>query len=218
MKKTRKIIISLVVALIIVLVVSYIFSYKDSNDFLNVPVFKTNLLENTNVTNNDIKYIKVKKDSLSNDFISQIVDINSISLNTLNRNVYEGEFVLEYVFKYSINEIDDTYEYVSIPISGDSIAVLKNTQFGDKVDVVYTAKLKDVSYAIKDKPRIYSNNKEEGYVTCILFENVDVYSKVDQAGNDNGNVITNIIIKLSKEDAMLVSNLKGLGRMDILTK
>ena len=83
----------------------------------------------------------------------------------------------------------------------------------------FTAKLRDVSSAIKSKRRIYSNNLQEGYVTCLLFENIDVVSKTDSTGKENSsNLVTNIIVRLKEDDALLASNLKNLGTLDIITK
>ena len=113
----------------------------------------------------------------------------------------------------------EPYQYVSLPISNDSLAICNNLKFGDKVEIFYTAKLRDVEYAIKGKERLYSNNLKDGYVTCILFENVELVAKTDSTGKEEGNnLISNITVRLSKQDAMLVSNLKNLGVIDITAK
>ena len=219
MEKTKKIIISLAISFVIVLLIYLISNFKSNSEFINLPVFKSNLLENTILNKNDIEYISVKKSSLKKDFEEQIINPEIITNGLINRNVYKGEFVLKSVVKNENESKVNGFEYVSLPISSDSLAICNNLKFGDKVDVYYTAKLRDVSFAIKDKERIYSNNLKEGYVTCVLFEDVDVVAKTDSTGReDNNNLISNITVRLSKKDAMLVSNLKAIGTIDILSK
>ena len=217
MEKTKKIIISLVISLVIVLLIYFISNFKSNSEYIKIPAFKSNMLTETVVNKKDIEYISVKKNSLKPDFLENIVDTEENFEFKINRNVYEGEFVIKNIILDEQKTKD--YQYVSIPISSDSLAICNNLEFGDKVDIYYTAKLKDVSFAIKDKEKIYSNNLKEGYVTCVLLEDVYIAAKTDSTGReDNSNLISNIIVRLTKKDAMLVSNLKSVGTMDIIAK
>ena len=217
MNKTKKIIISLSVSLVFLLIINYIFNFRSNNSYIKVPVFKNNLLEDSLLNRSNISYVNVKTSDLNKDFLEQVINADDMKNLKINRNVYQGEFILKSLIKEDDANSETDYEQVSLPISRDSVVTCKNLKFGDLVDVYYTAKLKDVSYAIKDKTRIYSNNEKEGYVTCVLFENAQVLSIGDSTGSEAG-VVTNIVVRLKKEDAMLVSNLKALGTIDILIK
>ena len=83
--------------------------------------------------------------------------------------------------------------------------------------VYYTAKTKDVSNAIRDKQRLYSTNDSTGLVTCLLFETVEVISTHDRTGKETkDSIVTDILVRLNKEEAILVANLKSQGTFDIV--
>jgi len=133
--------------------------------------------------------------------------------------VIKGEIVTEGIFIYQedVLESDINYKYISIPISDLSYPTCNKLKRGDKVTVYYTAKNKDVSSAIKDKQRLYSNTEKEGLVTCLLFETVEVISIHDSTGKETKeNLVTDILVRLNKEDAMLIANLKSKGVFDIV--
>ena len=99
MKKTKKVIISLLFSLVIVLIIYFISNFKSNSEYTKIPVFKTNMLEGSVITNNDITYINVKKNSLSQEFKSTIVELEDSDKKSTSRNVYAGEFVIKTTIK-----------------------------------------------------------------------------------------------------------------------
>ena len=104
-----------------------------------------------------------------------------------------------------------------MPINNSSYPTCTKLKKGDRVAVYYTAKTKDISNAIKDKKRLYSTNDGTGLVTCLLFESVEVISTHDSTGKETkDSIVTDILVRLNKEDAFLVANLKSQGVFDIV--
>ena len=137
----------------------------------------------------------------------------------LNVDVEQGELVTntKIIAENELLEKDVNYSYISIPINNLSYPTCSNLKKGDKVAVYYTAKTKDVSNAIKDKQRLYSTNEATGLVTCLLFETVEVISIHDSTGKETkDSIVTDILVRLNKEDAILVANLKSQGAFDIV--
>jgi len=218
MDKTKKIIISLSISLVLLMIINYIvISYTNSN-YIEVPVFKQDILKGKQVGIQDIAYIKVKK-TKENEVLLQNVSKGNFQNRVLIQDVIKGEIVTEGIFIYQedVLESDINYKYISIPISDLSYPTCNKLKRGDKVTVYYTAKNKDVSSAIKDKQRLYSNTEKEGLVTCLLFETVEVISIHDSTGKETKeNLVTDILVRLNKEDAMLIANLKSQGVFDIV--
>jgi len=218
MDKTKKIIISLSISLVLLMIINYIvISYTNSN-YIEVPVFKQDILKGKQVGIQDIAYIKVKK-TKENEVLLQNVSKGNFQNRVLIQDVIKGEIVTEGIFIYQedVLESDINYKYISIPISALSYPTCNKLKRGDKVTVYYTAKNKDVSSAIKDKQRLYSNTEKEGLVTCLLFETVEVISIHDSTGKETKeNLVTDILVRLNKEDAMLIANLKSQGVFDIV--
>ena len=218
MDKTKKIIISLAISLVIVVVLNYIVITKVDSNYIEIPIFKQDLLKGKQINLEDIITIQVKKTRKNKDVL-QINSINNFLGKTLGRDVFKGEIVAEdkLLNKEEFNEENTNYQYISIPISKLSYATCSNLKRGDKVTVYYTGKNKDVSNAIKDKKRLYSNTAQEGLVTCMLFEEVEIISLHDNTGKEaEEKIVTDVLIRLRKEEAILVANLKSQGTFDIV--
>jgi len=137
----------------------------------------------------------------------------------LMKDVSKGELVTEsqFITKDEIIESAENYSYISIPITDLSYPTCNKLKQGDKVTIYYTAKSKDVTNAIKNKKRLYSNTNSDGMVTCLLFEAAEVISVHDSTGKaTNETVITDVLVRLEKEQVMLVANLKSQGTFDIV--
>ena len=218
MEKTKKIIISLAISLVIVVVLNYVVIINVNSNYIEAPVFKEDMLKGKQVETKDITTIQVKK-TKENEEMLQRLSVESLLGKTLGQDVYKGDFVREDIFINSdkLQDEDTNYQYISIPINDLSYATCNKLKRGDKVAVYYTAKTKDVSNAIKDKKRLYSNTLTDGLVTCLLFETVEIISVHDNTGKETKeNIITDVLLRLQKEDAMLVANLKSQGTFDIV--
>ena len=181
-------------------------------------VFKQTMLKGKQVETKDLMKIQVKK-TKENEALLQTIASTSIEGKVLSVDVLQGEIVTEdkFITTEQALEEDTNYSYISIPITDLSYPTCNNLKRGEQVTIYYTAKTKDVSNAIKDKQRLYSNSTSEGLVTCLLFEAVEVISIHDSTGKETKeNVVTDILVRLQKEDAILVANLKSQGTFDIV--
>lgn len=218
MDKTKKIIISLSVSLIVLLIMNYVIISHINSDYIEVSVFKTAMLKGKQVEPDDITTIQIKKNR-ENEALMKNVYSASIVGKILNVDVFQGELALEtkVIPKEQLLEENTNYSYISIPINNLTYPTCMNLKRGDKVAIYYTAKTKDVSNAIKDKQRLYSNTVSEGMVTCLLFEEIEVISVHDSTGKETKEtVVTDVLVRLNREDAILVANLKSQGTFDIV--
>ena len=218
MEKTKKIIISLAISLVIVVVLNYVVITNVNSNYIEIPVFKEDMLKGKQVESKDITIMQVKK-TKENESLLQTSSIESLIGKALGGDVVKGEIVREdnFLSNDELHEEDINYQYISIPINDLSYATCNKLKRGDKVAVYYTAKTKDVSNAIKDKKRLYSNTQQEGLVTCLLFETVEIISVHDNTGKETKeNIVTDVLLRLQKEEAILVANLKSQGTFDIV--
>ncbi len=220
MDRTKKIIISLSISLVVLLVLNYLMISSSNSKYIEVPVFKQSMLKGKKIEVKNITTIQIKK-TKENEMLLQtaITSRDSVIGRVLNVDVEQGELVTnaKVVSENEVLEKDINYSYISIPINNLSYPTCTNLKKGDRVAVYYTAKTKDVSNAIKDKQRLYSTNEATGLVTCLLFETVEVISTHDSTGKETkDNIVTDILVRLNKEDAILVANLKSQGTFDIV--
>lgn len=220
MDKTKKIIISLSISLVVLLVLNYFMISSSNSKYIEVPVFKQSMLKGKKIEAKDLTTIQIKK-TKENEMLLQTVITSGDSFlgKILNVDVEQGELVIKtkVIAENELLEKEVNYSYISIPINNLSYPTCTNLKKGDKVAVYYTAKTKDVSNAIKDKQRLYSTNEATGLVTCLLFETVEVISTHDSTGKETkDSIVTDILVRLNKEEAILVANLKSQGTFDIV--
>lgn len=220
MDKTKKIIISLSISLVVLLVLNYFMISSSNSKYIEVPVFKQSMLKGRKIEVKDITTIQIKK-TKENELLLQAAMTSGTNVigQVLNVDVEQGELVtnVKVVDENELLEQDVNYRYISIPINNLSYPTCINLKKGDTVAVYYTAKIKDVSNAIKEKQRLYSTNETAGLVTCLLFEMVEVISIHDSTGKETkDSIVTDILVRLNKEDAILVANLKSQGTFDIV--
>lgn len=217
MAKTKKIIISLSISLLLLIVLNYFIISFTNSDYVEVQAFKESMFKGRQITEQDTTTIQIKAEEFSESL--EFIDVEQIKGKVLAKDVSKGEFVTKDKFmnEEQFLKTNEEYSYISIPITDVSYATCNKVKYKDKVDIYYTAKNKDVSNAIKNKKRLYSNNVSGGLVTCLLFENVEIISVHDGTGKETKDaIITEILIRLEKEDAMLVANLKSQGTFDIV--
>ena len=220
MDKTKKIIISLSISLVVLLVLNYFMISSSNSKYIGVPVFKEAMLKGNKIETKDITTIQIKK-TKENEALLQTALTSGTDVigQVLSVDVEQGELVMssKVVSENEVLEKDINYSYISIPINNLSYPTCTSLKKGDAVAVFYTAKTKDVSNAIKDRQRLYSTNDGTGLVTCLLFEAVEVISTHDSTGKETkDSIVTDILVRLNKEDAILVANLKSQGTFDIV--
>lgn len=216
MEKTKRIIVSLLVSLVVMLVVNIIAVNYSKEDYISVSVFNKEMFKGSKVQENDISTIQVKRTSEST-YLKQ--DITQIFGKTLMTDVEQGEivFLSQFGEGEEILEKQEGYKYISIPITEISYPTCNKLRKGDKVSLYYTAKSKNISNAIKDKQRLYSSTEKDGFVTCLLFDSVEVISFHDSIGKEtSGGITTSVLLRLNTEDVLLIANLKEQGTFDVV--
>lgn len=216
MEKTKRIIISLLMSLVVIIVVNIITINYAKEDYIRVNVFNKELFKGSKVQEKDISTIQVKKTDESA-YLKQ--DVTQILGKTLITDVEQGEIVFlnQFTENGDILEKQEGYKYISIPITENSYPTSNKLRKGDKVSLYYTAKSKNISNAIKDKQRLYSSTEKDGFVTCLLLDNVEVISFHDNTGKEtSGGIITSILLRLNADDVLLVANLKEQGTFDVV--
>lgn len=217
MQKTRKIILALTISLVILLIINFVFITKTNSNYIELPIFNSNILKDSTISQKNISYIKVKKESLKEEYLENILGDIDFKNCVLKQDVHKGELVTKNVMVSKDKENIEDKIYVVLPVSIESSVTCNKLTFGDTITVFYTAKLKDVSNAINGKEKIHATETQEGFVTCKLLEEVQFVSKYDATANEiKDGVVASILIRVKSEDAMLISNLKQTGTFDIV--
>ena len=219
MDKTRKVIISLSLALVIVLILNFIMSSTINSKFIEAYVFSKDILKGSKITKDCITIVKIKADSNSQAILENTLNKEEILDKIISKDVYSGEIVSKdkIALEESLKEIEN-FEYISLPVGVSSYATANKLKRGDKIIIYFTAKNKEVEKAISDTAKIYSSTNAETLVTSRLLEGVEVISTRNNTGNTIGSdgIVTDILVRLTKDESMLVANLKSQGTFDIV--
>ncbi len=212
MSKVKKILISAAISLVILLIATYIVNFNQNKNIVEIPVVLTNIKEGLSLDR--IEYLKVKINGVDKKIFNDIPSKQDIKSGVANKMLNVGEILLknkiiskeEYLAK-----VKDT-EIISLPIKGATEGVSYKLKKEDKINVYYTAKKKAVDEILKTKIKVYSTNKEETMVTCLLFQNVEVIALTNNMGVETTDgTATNILVRLKSDDVLMVANLKEQG-------
>ncbi len=190
----------------------YIVTFNQNKNVVKVPIVLTNIKEGMAL--DTIEYLQIKVSGINKKIFEDIPDKQDIKNAVANKTLNVGEIILkdkivskeEYLAK-----IQDT-EIISLPIKGATEGVSYKLKKEDIINVYYTAKKKAVDGILKAKIKVYSTNKEEAMVTCLLLQNVEVISLTNNMGVETSDgTATNILVRLKAEDVLMVANLKEQG-------
>lgn len=219
MDKTKKTIISLFIALVILLILSFIISTGTNSNYLEIPVFSKDLLKGSKITDENVTTIKIKSNDETKKLYQNTVTLDEAKAQVVSKDVYNGEIITKdkiVLDEQQLVYVQD-YEYISIPVGSSSYATSNKLKRGDKIIIYFTAKNKEISKAISDTKKIYSSDNVETLVTSRLLENVEVVSTHNNAGsNSEQSIVTDILVRLQKDQAMLIANLKSQGTFEIV--
>lgn len=213
MTSIKKILISAVIALIILLISTGVLNIITNKDVIQVPVLSKNLQEGLELDGNVI-YLEIKLNGISKDILENIVKKEELNNLVASRDLLKGEILLmdkiiskdEYLIKM------ENLEYISLPIKDATEGVAYKLKKGDKINVYYTAKKRLVDGLLNNKTKVYSTNKEETLVTCLLEQDVEVISLTNNMGLEvTDGTATNIIVRLPRDKILEITNLKEQG-------
>lgn len=212
MSKVRKILISAGISLGILLIAIYVVNLGRNKNMVEIPIALTSIKEGTILEK--VKFLQININGVDKKIFNNVPTKQEIEGKVANKNLNEGEILLKnkMVSKEEyLTKVEDT-EVISLPIKGATEGVSYKLKKDDKINVYYTAKKKAVDEILKTKIKVYSTNKEETMVTCLLFQNIEVIALTNNMGVETADgTATNILVRLKSDDVLMVANLKEQG-------
>lgn len=211
MKNIKKIIISFAVALLVVIVIQLVWNKFDKNS-VSVYVATKDIYKGEMILKEDIKEIKVGRDSEINKYIDVEVENKIAKENIVSGKVLENSDITS---KKVDESEDESYEYLTIEVKEVSDSLAYQLKKGDYINVYYTTKNKKLNSIVSKGEAIETDLN----TTFRIFENIKVIGLYDSAGIevDSGEQYKAIMLRVKKEEAMLVSNIKSEGTFTIST-
>ena len=211
MKNSKKIIISLCISLVILGVCELIYSKALKGNEVEIKVITEDVYKGEIISEEIIKRIKIKKNSNLNKYANVDVSEKVASRNILAGKILEEGDVLE---KTDNKKDDENYEYVTIEVKNISDGLAYQLKKGNKVNLYYTVKDKQIS-AIGQENNIKSSI--ENIKTIRLIENLEVIDVFDAAGNttkDKG-IYSAIMFRVTENQAITIANIKSEGTFSV---
>lgn len=203
--------ISATLALIVILLITYILNVIENKNVITIPIVTKDIDQGSALTY--IDYVEVNLNGINKSVLENIINKEELKKLVANISLLKGEILLKdkTVSKEEYLTRVENLEFVSLPIkSGEGVT--SKLKKGDKINVYYTAKRKSVEGIIKSKIKVYSSNKEETTVTCLLYQNVEVLSITNNLGVEvTDGTGTNILVRLKGEEVLELANLKEQG-------
>ena len=227
--RLKRIMVSLSISLVIFSCVKFVYGkyinqQKEEIYILGKDVYEGEIIKEGDLTNIKVENVKdsirenVKKLNkgklLSNEYIAKY-DLKKGQILTTDVVIFSED--------KSVEELEKL-EYISINVSSSDEAISYQVMPGDIVNVYYSSKIGETENLLENKEKIYSSNQKDGIVTYKIFGDLEVIGVFDENGNriitseDSVNTIkkfTTITFRVSKEDAMLISNIKEIGKFNL---
>ena len=210
MKDTKKILISLIASLLIVLIVQVLWNNLVKED-KQVYLVKKDIYKGERITDDAVVKIKVKQSSnLKSSYNLDIKD------KLASVNMQQGKLLTqEDLMDYSVRDnVEEEYEYITIELKNIADSLAYQLKKGDNINVYYTSKDKDINSKIGDKTYIDGLDSTS---TVRIFENIKVIGLYNSSGTEiiNDGQYSAIMLRVKKEDAILISNIKAYGTFNI---
>lgn len=192
--------------------------YNSSNNYISVLVTKSDLKRGEKIDITKLEKIKIEKKLASSiNYISEAeISDNSYSSYDLKK----GKIILidDVSKKESMVISDKVKEYISLKIENVEDFLSYQVGKGDLINIYFTYKNTDIKN-IDLGTNVYSN--ENGYTTIKVLENISIENIYDKYGKNVernktvDNMPDNIMIKVDKDMAIKLKNIKNLGKFSI---
>ena len=206
MKNTKKLIISFCISLVLVIIIRVLFNGFFSTNEETIYVLTKDIYKGEKITKEDVKSITVVnqnylKNSINVDYVDKVAKEN-LQIGKILENT-------DMINKEEIKESEKQYEYVSIEIKDISDSVAYQLNKGDNINVYYTSK--DILSETNLKTVIKDNK------TIKILENKKIIGLYDTSGRETikGNTYNAIMLRVTAEEAMILSNIKEEGYFNI---
>lgn len=211
MKNSKKLIISLCISLVILGVCELIYSKTLKENEVEIKVATEDIYKGETISEEIIKRIKIKKNSNLNKYGNVDVSEKVASRNILAGKILEEGDVSE---KIDNKKDEENYEYVTIEVKNISDGLAYQLKKGDKVNLYYTVKDKQIN-AIEQENNI--KNSIENIKTIRLIEHLEVINVFDASGNvtnDKG-IYSAIMFRVTENQAITIANIKSEGTFSV---
>mgnify|MGYP004552110303 CR=1 FL=1 len=211
MKNSKKLIISLCISLVILGVCELIYSKTLKENEVEIKVATEDIYKGETISEEIIKRIKIKKNSDLNKYGNVDVSEKVASRNILAGKILEEGDVSE---KIDNKKDEENYEYVTIEVKNISDGLAYQLKKGDKVNLYYTVKDKQIN-AIEQENNI--KNSIENIKTIRLIEHLEVINVFDASGNvtnDKG-IYSAIMFRVTENQAITIANIKSEGTFSV---
>ncbi len=206
MNNIKKITIAFLIALIVVVLVEITwnkFGIKQTNIYVAVK----EIYKGEKILEDDVKKISLNATEgiskyTNSDIVGKIAK-NNISSDKI---VSKGDVTAN---KLEIED-EESYEYITIEVKSISDSLAYQIKKGDYINVYYTTKNRKLENLFINKREVLQNNLS---ITYRIFENTKVIGLYNTVGQEvkNGNQYNGIMLRVKKQDALFVSNIKDEG-------
>lgn len=221
MSRIKYIIMASFIALMVLLGVIYVINFNSDKKYIKIAVASKDINEGEKIENANINWVKIELEKIEKDNYLTEANISEYRSELLNSDVKRGAVLLK---SFLVKEEDylkkiENLEYIALPIKSATEGVCYKIKRGDKIAVYYTAKKKLVDEILKDKKKIYGAATSETLVTCLLYENLEIIALTNNLGQDTtGTSITDIVVRVTQEQAIELANLKEQGTFTLSIK
>ena len=206
MNNIKKITIAFLIALIIVVVIEVVWS-KFGTKQSNIYVAVKDIYKGEKIQENDVRKISLNTVSGINKYAE-----NDIVGKIAKNNISQDKIVLKEDITSKKLEIEDdeSYEYITIEVKSISDSFAYQIKKGDYINVYYTTKNRKLENLFINKEQVLQNDLS---ITYRIFENTRVIGLYNTVGQEvkEGSQYAGIMLRVKKEDALFVSNIKDEG-------
>ena len=219
--KYKKYILILIISIIIFFVLTYVYNnILNKDEYVEVFVLNETVIEGEKIDEGKISKIKILTDINKFDFIRSDKELKNM---VANNTIYKGSIILK---SNLIDEVEyknnKNLEYVSIKVSSSDNSASYQVLPGSLINIYYSGKTDQINDLISSFNKTFSyisSGMQESYMTVNLLENmyvIDTFNKSGISLNDKENLsgdvlIDTIMIKVDKDTALLINNLKKYG-------
>lgn len=219
--KYKKYILILIISIIIFFVLTYVYNnILNKDECVEVFVLNETVIEGEKIDEGKISKIKILTDINKFDFIRSDKELKNM---VANNTIYKGSIILK---SNLIDEVEyknnKNLEYVSIKVSSSDSSASYQVLPGSLINIYYSGKTDQINDLISSFNKTFSyisSGMQESYMTVKLLENMYVIDTFNKSGislnnkeNLSGDVlIDTIMIKVDKDTALLINNLKKYG-------
>lgn len=219
--KYKKYILILLVSIAIFLSLTFIYNkITNKNDYVEVFVLNETVVKGEKIPIDKMSKINMLSSEGKFDYIKSIEEIKGkVTNSTLNKGTIILKDDLIDINQYEENK---NTEYVSIKVSSSDSSVSYQILPNSLVNIYFTGKTSQINDLVSTYSKAFeylSSGAQESYTTTQIIEKIPVIDTFNKSGISLNNkeslagdtLIDTIMIKVDKENALLINNLKKYG-------